>query len=115
MADMVMAAGIDAARDLDGELADLALALRIGEALAQALGDGNRARIGEAAIVQARAGDDVADEADIRRGQAQGLEPIPERWEIGPPDVGQDEVLDMADADLAMAVGIGELRDGIHL
>ena len=32
MADVMMAAGIDAAGDLDAELADLALALGIGEA-----------------------------------------------------------------------------------
>src|SRR5689334_5013136 len=71
MADMMVAAGVDAAGDLDAELADLALALGIGEALGDALGNGDRARIGEAAIVEPRAGDDVADKADIRRGKAQ--------------------------------------------
>ena len=39
MADVMMAAGIDAAGDLDAELADLALALGIGEAAAEPLGD----------------------------------------------------------------------------
>ena len=39
MADVVMAAGVDAAGDLDLQLADLALPRRVGEALGDALGD----------------------------------------------------------------------------
>ena len=79
MADMVMAAGIDAAGDLDLELADLALALGIGKAAAEPLGDRDRAGIGEAAIVQAGAGDDVADQADIGGGEADRGQTLPQR------------------------------------
>src|SRR4029079_17786952 len=46
MADMVMAAGIDAAGDLQLQLADLALALQRGEALRDFLRDRDRARGG---------------------------------------------------------------------
>src|SRR5215813_7340486 len=82
MADMMVAAGVDAAGDLDAELADLALALRIGEAGGDALGDGDRACIGEAAIVQPRASDDVAHEADIGRRETERREAVPERRKV---------------------------------
>ena len=71
MADMVMAAGIDAAGDLDLQLADIVLARQIGEVLGDPLRHRDRARIGERAIVEARAGDDVGDLADIGFGQAE--------------------------------------------
>ena len=60
MADMVVAAGIDAARDLDLQIADIVPAVRIGETLADALRHRDRAGIGQRAIIQPRAGDDVA-------------------------------------------------------
>ena len=65
---MMVAAGIDATRNLDPQLADLLLARGIGKAGAQALRDRDGPGIGQAAVVQPRAGDDVADKADIRRG-----------------------------------------------
>ena len=67
MADMVMAAGIDAAGDLDLQLADIEQAGQVGEVLADLLRDRDRAGIGERAIVEAGAGDDVADQAEVRR------------------------------------------------
>ena len=73
MAGMVMAAGIDAAGNLDLEFADIVLAVQIGEALGDVLGDGNGAGIGQVAIIQARAGDDVGDQAGIGRGEIQRL------------------------------------------
>ena len=72
MADMVMAAGVDAAGDLDLELADLALPRRVGEALGDALGDRNRAGIGERAVIEPRAGDDVGDQTRIGGGEPGG-------------------------------------------
>src|SRR5690606_27304928 len=65
MADMVVAAGIDAARDLDLEVANLALPLAIGEPLRDALRHRDRPRIGERAIIEAGAGDDVGHQAGI--------------------------------------------------
>src|SRR5690606_10411478 len=57
MADMVMAASVDAARGVDLQLADIVLALDVGEAARNLLRQGNRAGIGERAIIESRAGD----------------------------------------------------------
>src|SRR3546814_14351403 len=65
MPGMVMPAGVDAARDLDLQLAQILLPLEIGEALGDLLRDGDRARVGEAAIIESGAGDDVGDEIEI--------------------------------------------------
>ena len=61
MADMVMAAGIDAAGNVDVQPAEIALQIEIVETPRDLLRDRDRARIGEAAIIEARAGDDVGD------------------------------------------------------
>src|SRR5690606_15699864 len=57
MADMMVAAGIDAAGDLDLELADFFLPRLRAEALRNLLRHWNRARIGQCAIIEAGAGD----------------------------------------------------------
>src|SRR5258705_1039957 len=77
MADMVMAAGIDAARDLDLQFAQIVLAFEIGKALGNLRRDRNRAGIGQVAIIQARAGDDVGDQPIIRRRQIEGGKSLP--------------------------------------
>ena len=79
------------------------------------LRDRDRARIGEAAIVEARAGDDVGDQADIRRGDADGVERAPQRRQIALRDMRQHQVLLVADADLAERIAVGEIGDRIHL
>src|SRR5579862_500781 len=71
MADMVMAAGIDAARDVEMHLSDMMLPVEIGEALGEALRHRNRARRREPAIVEPGAGDDVADQVHVGRGEAE--------------------------------------------
>ena len=76
VAGMVMAAGVDAAGDLDLQRADLLLPAGVGEALGDALGDRDRAGVGERAIVEAGAGDDVGDEAGIGGGEAGGGERV---------------------------------------
>ena len=77
VADMMMAAGIDAAGNLDRQRADFLLPLGRAEALGDALGDVDRAGVGQRAIVETRAGDDVGDEAGIGGGQPGGLCPGP--------------------------------------
>ena len=57
------------------ERADVALAVEVGEGLGDPLGDRDRARGRERAVVHARAGDDVGDEADVRRREAGRLQP----------------------------------------
>src|SRR6185295_14369908 len=99
MAGMMMTARIDAAGHFDFELADILLPLEIGEALADPLRNRDRPRIGEIAIVEARAADDVGDEAEIGRRQAVQLEDLPHREKIVLAHMGQNEVLLVAHAD----------------
>ena len=65
VADMMVAAGIDAAGNLDAELGRSAAAVRVGETPRNRLRDRDRAGGGERAIIQTRAGDDVGDQAGI--------------------------------------------------
>src|SRR6185437_11340393 len=76
MTDVMMAAGIDAAGDLDLERTDLFRALALAEALSDPLRDRDRARGRQRAIVEAGAGDDIADRAGVRRRQADRREAI---------------------------------------
>ena len=69
MADMMMAAGIDTAGNVDVQTADQIRRVVIGETLRQFLRDRNRTRVSERAIVEAGARDDVADEIDVWRRQ----------------------------------------------
>src|SRR5262245_38254340 len=87
VADMVVAPGIDAAGDLELQLADVEQLGQIGEMLADLLRHRDRARIGERAVVEAGAGDDVAGEADIGRRQLEHLQPLPQLVEIGLGDI----------------------------
>src|SRR6266852_9465105 len=64
MADVMVAAGIDAARDVDVQPAKVASKIEIAEPTCQLLGDRNSAGIGKAAVVEPGAGDDVGDETD---------------------------------------------------
>src|SRR6266700_1671134 len=59
VADVVMATRVDAAGNVDVQPVEAAREIEIAEPAGQFLRDRDRARIGEAAIVEARAGDDV--------------------------------------------------------
>ena len=75
----------------------------------------DRARVRERAEIAARAGDDVGDQADIRRRQTQQLGFKPQRVQIGLAHVGQHQILFMRHAQFAEAVTVGEIGHGIHL
>src|SRR5579875_1278369 len=113
VADMVMAAGIDAARDLDLKRPDVLLAL--GEVGRQRLRDGNRACGGEAAVIQAGAADDVAGETDIGGGEPGRGQPQPQIVECRLAHMRQDHVLVMGYPDLTEAQPFGELGQQFHL
>ena len=115
VADMVVAAGIDAAGDLDLQLADLLLALVDGEALRDALRDRDRAGVGERAVVEAGAGDDVGDEAGIGGGEADLGQRVVDRLQVVERDMRQDQVLLVADANLVERIALGEIGDQFHL
>ncbi len=97
MADMVVAAGIDAARDVDLQRADLLLAVKIGEAARDALGDRNGARCRQRAVVEAGAGDDVADQPEIGARQLVGPQDLPDGVEVAAFYMRQHEILVVAD------------------
>ena len=77
VADVMMAAGIDAARNIDVQPAKVAGEIEIAEPTGQLLGDRYGAGIGEAAVVEPRASDDVGDQP-IRRGDADRVERPPQ-------------------------------------
>src|ERR1700760_3216928 len=101
MADMVMAAGIDAAGDVDMQPADQLGGVVVGEATRQLLRNRDRAGVRQRAVVQSRAGDDVGHQVHVGRGEADLLQRLPKRRQIVLGDVRQRQVLLVADADFA--------------
>ena len=82
VADMMVATGVDAARDIDLDLTDLFLAADVGELARDRLGHGDRTCCRQRAVVEARAGDDVAGKAIVRRSQTGRLECLPDGEDI---------------------------------
>src|SRR5262245_57034318 len=115
IANVMMAAGIDAARDVDAQLADFSQTPRVAESPADTLGNGNGAGIREVAVIEARAGDDIGDEADIGRRQLGAAQALPEYEKILLAHMRQHQILMMADTNLTEAVFVGEIGDDIHL
>src|SRR5262245_35319384 len=101
MADMVMAAGIDAAGNVDVQAAEIAREIEVLEPPRDFLRDRDRSRIGETAIIEARTGDDVGDQADIRDGEPERVERAVKLRPVALRDMRQNEVLLMTDADFA--------------
>src|SRR5687768_14243370 len=79
MPDMVVAAGVDAAGDVEVQLADLVQVIEIVEALLDRLRDRDRLCVGERAEVAARTGDDIGEQPEVGRRQAEGACLAPER------------------------------------
>src|SRR5687768_5344578 len=82
MADVVVAAGIDAAGDVEVELADLVQVVQVVETLLDRLRHRDRFRVGERAEVAAGAADDVGEQADVGRRQAERARLAPQRREV---------------------------------
>ena len=97
------------------QLADEALALEIGETLRDRLRDRNGARRRQRAIVEPRAGDDVADEPGVGGGKARRLEIAPQSEEIILLHMRENDVLLMADAQFAEAVFVRRIGERAHL
>ena len=91
MAGMVVAAGVDAAGDLELEFAEIGLTQ--GEAGGDLLRDRDRAGVGEAAVIQAGAGDDVGDQVEVGFGEAGVGERLPNFAKVAHSDVGEDDIL----------------------
>src|SRR3546814_12575288 len=91
------------------ERANGELTLHVRETLRNLLRQRDRARVGEGAIIEPGAGDDVGDEVEVNVRKTCGVERLPNRIEIGLADVRQDEVLRVGRADLVEAVAFGEV------
>src|SRR5882672_8292907 len=109
--DVVMAAGVHAARDVHVDLADVVQVVQVVEALLDRLGHRDRLGVGERAEIAARAADDVGEKPQVGRREAERLDFPPERMQIGLPDVGENQVLLVRDAQLAERIAVGEIGD----
>ncbi len=97
------------------ELADIGLILQAGEFARNRLADRDGAGIGEVAIIQARADDHVADQALIGCRKAGGIELAIDLVHVVQRHMRQDQVLGVGNADILMAIGLGEMGDDHHL
>src|SRR5262249_11662942 len=113
--DVMVTAGVDAAGDVDVQPSEVASQIEILEAARDLLGHRNRARVGQAAIVETGAGYDVGDEIDVGRGDADFIERAPQRRKIALGDVRKRQILLMPHANLAETVTLREIGDGVHL
>src|SRR5215472_13094242 len=113
--DVMVTAGIDAAGDVDVQPSEVASQIEILEAARDLLGHRNRARVGQAAVVETGAGYDVGDEIDVGRGDPDFVERAPQRRKIALGNVRKRQILLVADANLSETVALGEIGDGIHL
>src|SRR3546814_4562500 len=71
------------------------LAVPVREPALNLLRDRDRARVGEGAIIEAGAGDDVGDKVEVGIGQFRRDQRLPDRIEIGLADVRQHQILGM--------------------
>ena len=83
VAAVMVAARVDAAADVDGDVADVVQLVEVLEALRDVRRDRDRARVGERAHVAAGAADHVGEEADVGRREAAGAGRQPERVQVG--------------------------------
>src|SRR5215469_13034595 len=113
--DVMVTAGVDAAGDVDVQPSEVASQIESLEAARDLLGHRDRARVGQAAIVETGAGDDVGDEIDVGRGDPDFVECPPQRRKVALGNVRKRQILLVADANLSETVALGEIGDGIHL
>ena len=113
--DVVMAARIDAPRELDAQRARHIAEPCILDGLGKGLGQGDGSGVGEIAVIQARARHDVRRQVVIGRGQPKGAKPFPEGKKIPVAHVGQDQILLRAHPKLSEAVAIHQVGEARHL
>src|SRR6266568_4363060 len=93
VADVMMATGVHATGDIEIDFTDVVQVIEIVEAALDRFSDRNRLCVGERAEVPARAADDVGQQPDVGRGEAERLELAPEREECRLLHVGEDQIL----------------------
>src|SRR3546814_7686055 len=90
------------------------LAVPVREPSLNLLRDRDRARVGEGAIIEAGAGDDVGDKVEVGIGQFRRDQRLPDRIEIGLADVRQHQILGMGHPYLVKAVTLAAVRSAAH-
>ena len=115
MADMVVSAGVDAAADVDANRSQLFLQVQVGQPSGQGLGDGDRAGVRQAAVVQPRAGDDVCRQVCVGRGQTGRVQRTPDVRQVVQANMGQDQVLFIGGPHLVKREPFGQVGDYLHL
>ena len=93
VADVVVAAGVHAAGNVQVDVADVEQVVQIIETTLDGFGDRDRLGVGQRAEVAARAADDVGQQAHVRRGEALFAQLTPQGQQLTLLDVGEDDVL----------------------
>ena len=115
MTRMVMSARIDTAGDFKLQFAQIALPVHVGKARRNFLRDGDRTGVGKAAIIEAGAGDDIADQVKIGMCQIGLAQCLPNGVQIPFGHMWQDDVLRMGDAQFVKAILLGKVSHHIDL
>src|SRR5262245_3525002 len=113
--DVVVAAGIHTAGNVEVQLAYIVLIVEVVEALLDRLRHGNRLRVGKRAEISPRAGDDVRDKPDIGTREPKRLYFTPQSMQLRLAHIGKDQVLLVRNAQFAHAVAVGKIRHCVHL
>ena len=115
VADVVMTARVDAARDVERQVAEVVHVVEIVETLLNGQRDRDRLRVRERAEIAARARDDVGQQADVRRRETERLRAFPHGVQVALLHVRENQVLLVRHADFAEREFVGEIGDVVHL
>src|SRR5574344_502209 len=115
MANMVMAAGVHAAGNVQVQIANVEQVVQILKTLLDGFGHRNGLGVGQCAVVAAGAADNVAEQADVGGGEAQVADFQPQVKQLALFDIGQHDILFAGVACFAKTVALGQVGDGIQL
>mmetsp|Transcript_4930 Transcript_4930/g.17645 ORF Transcript_4930/g.17645 Transcript_4930/m.17645 type:complete len:489 (+) Transcript_4930:2631-4097(+) len=110
----MVAAGVDAAADVQVDLAEVLKLIGILVSLSDLGRQRQRAGIGQRAVVATGAGDLVGQQAGVGGGEAGGAGGLEERGQVAGLHPGQHQVLAVRDAQLAVAELVGQRGGGVH-
>src|SRR5690606_40104253 len=104
ISDMVVAAGVHAAGNVQAQIAQVIEIVEIVELPLDGFGDGDRLGVGQGAEVAPRTADDVSQGADGGSGETQRPQFPPQLVQGAAADVGQHLVLAEGDPDVAVVL-----------
>ncbi len=115
VADVVVAAGIHATRNVEADVAQVVKVIQVLETCLNGLGNRDRFGIGQCAEVAAGASDDVGQQTDVGATQPLLAGQAPQRMEIRLGHIRQHDILFMGDADFTETELLGPFGHGLHL